>query len=119
MTRVTIPIKTESEANTRGHWAVKARRAKIQRGYASHAILASGWKYKGGGVVVELTRIGKRLMDDDNLAGSFKAIRDGIADALGLDDGDRLIAWRYHQRIGRDYAVEIGIEARNSKVGGK
>lgn len=65
-------------------------------------------------VVVTLTRIAPRDFDSDNLAMSFKAARDGIADALGVDDGSARVTWRYAQRRGLkgQYAVVIEIEPR-------
>lgn len=36
-------------------------------------------------------------LDSDNLPGAFKHVRDGMADALGIDDGDARLAWSYAQ----------------------
>jgi len=38
----------------------------------------------------------------------------GIADALGIDDRDPRVSWRYAQRRGEPkvYAVEVSIETR-------
>ena len=59
---------------------------------------------------ITITRRGKRKLDSDNLAASAKFVRDGIADALGIDDGDEDIAlWYYRQERG-EYMVEIEIE---------
>lgn len=44
-----------------------------------------------------IVRIGPGTMDSDNLAISGKNLRDGIADALGIDDGSPLLTWRYEQ----------------------
>jgi hypothetical protein len=64
-------------------------------------------------LTITLTRIGVRNLDADNLANSFKHVQDGIADALGIDDGDPLLTWRYGQRRGKpkEYAVEVALEA--------
>jgi hypothetical protein len=35
---------------------------------------------------VILTRVCSGKLDDDNLVGAFKPVRDGVADALGIDD---------------------------------
>lgn len=108
MISFSIPVKTESEANKREHWAVKAKRAKRQRD-AAYAMRQKITKYEIPlPIVVKLTRVGKRKLDDDNLARSFKAIRDGIADALGLDDGDERIRWHYAQKTG-EYSVDVVI----------
>lgn len=47
------------------------------------------------------------MMDDDGLAASFKAVRDGIADRLCVNDGSDQIAFKYAQRKSKQYGVEI------------
>jgi hypothetical protein len=61
---------------------------------------------------VTITRIGKRTLDDDNLAYAAKYLRDGIAEALGVDDGDRSkVRWEYAQETSKDdYKVRIQIK---------
>lgn len=57
----------------------------------------------GKRLVVELTRVapGQPLDDHDNLRGALKAYVDGIADHLGVDDGDRTrVRWLYAQERG-------------------
>ena len=53
-------------------------------------------------------------LDDDNLRSSLKAIRDGVADALGIDDRDPRVGWHYEQRRSapRVWGVEIRILPR-------
>jgi hypothetical protein len=62
-------------------------------------------------VTVVLTRIAPRRLDGDNLQSGFKAVRDGVADWLGVDDGSSLVDWQYFQRSGKagEYAVEIEV----------
>lgn len=62
-------------------------------------------------VEVVLTRIAPRELDDDNLARSFKAVRDQVAVHLGVDDRSKLVTWRYAQEKGkpREYAVRIEV----------
>lgn len=92
-----LHIRVVSEANQRGHWTAKARRAKAQR-QAAYAALPAMVATLPLPLVVTLTRCEPRKLDTDNLAGAFKAVRDGVADALGNDDGDPRIEWRYDQR---------------------
>lgn len=114
---VKLPVKIISEANTRSHWREKARRASGHRSAAHGALL----RYVGvippcgERFAITLTRIAPRELDDDNLAGGFKAVRDGVADWLGIDDGSKRLTWRYEQRKGwpREYAAEIKIEMVN------
>lgn len=112
MIKVTIPIKTKSEANQREHWAAKARRVKQQRD-AVRLLLNSVFAMQKRPTVedeitIQITRIASRDLDTDNLAGSMKAVRDGVADALRINDGHECITWEYDQRRGK-YAVEIKI----------
>lgn len=107
---ILVPLRTVSEANTREHWAPRAKRAKLQRTAAASICSEYYGKVKPP-VRVTLVRIGKRKLDSDNLAGSFKHVQDGVADALRVDDGDdSKVLWRYRQEIGKDYAVRIEIE---------
>lgn len=109
---ITIPIRTISEANRsrNEHWAVTRERVKAQR-----AAVSLCWRLVDPGSrpslpsVVTMTRIAPRALDDDNLARSFKAVRDQVAAEMGVDDRDPRVTWRYAQRRGRpnEYAVEI------------
>lgn len=115
---VSLPCRLVSEANSRGHWAKGAKRAKGQRELAYYMLQ----QHRGAlrslffeeGIAIHLTRIAPRVLDEDNLQRAFKAIRDGVADAFKLDDGDPRLAWRYHQRKGPGpygaYGCEIRIE---------
>lgn len=110
---VLLPIRTESEANVRECWQSKHRRAKNQRGIARMMLVASCRGIsRSARIYVTLTRIGVRKLDSDNLARSFKAVRDGIADAIGIDDGSDRIGFHYRQERGRpkEYAVRVEIE---------
>lgn len=113
MIRITIPgLRLVSEANARDHWAVKARRVQRQRDLARMLTARPLWARKAWPLRVTITRIAPRSLDSDNLVGSAKAVRDGIADALGVDDKDPRVEWRVEQRKGRpgEYAVEVRVE---------
>lgn len=105
-----IPVKTVSEANMREHWAAKAKRKKLQTNAAylvtfgelakANAGHWPGWTKQP--LTITLTRLAARALDADNLAGAFKGIQDGVAKALGVDDGDARLQWVYRQeRAGR------------------
>jgi len=94
-----VPVRLVSLLNAREHHMARARRAKTQR-TAAHTIArdhVSELIETTLSLTVTITRIAPRELDDDNLAGSAKHVRDGIADALGIDDGDKRIQWRYEQ----------------------
>lgn len=102
--RFELPIRTLSEANSRQHWAAKAKRVSAHKNAArlvtGQALRALGLRaLPPGPVTITLTRKSIRRMDSDNLAGACKAARDGIAEALGVDDGDPRITWAYAQRV--------------------
>lgn len=113
MISVRLPIKLVSEANAHEFWRARQRRAKAQRTIARMAlrVQCSGFLEWAGNATVTITRIAPRSLDDDNLAGSAKHVRDGVADALGINDRDPRVAWRYAQARGlpKDYAVQIEV----------
>lgn len=87
-----LPVKTVSEANTRGHWSARARRAKTQR--LAARVLCPRAPLPA---TVLLTRHSAGTLDDDNLRGALKAVRDGIADAFGVPDNDPRLRFEYAQ----------------------
>ena len=109
---VMLPLRTVSGANIREHWAAKAKRAKLHRTTARMMLsLDKKWCAKQNHFSVKLTRIAPKRLDSDNLAISAKNIRDGIADAIGIDDGSDKFSWEYRQESGRpkEYAVRVEI----------
>lgn len=114
---VEVPVKLISEANTSDHWTVHMRRKHNVQKQLQLALNAKlGHRSLTTPAKVVLTRIGKKL-DDDNLLGAFKSVRDKIADAIipgkrpGRADDSPLIEWEYKQepRKGRleGFIVEI------------
>jgi hypothetical protein len=109
-----LPLRTESQLNGQhGHWATRARRTKAHRITARLKVLS--WfdvrMLAMGPCRVTLTRVAPRALDGDNLQGALKAVRDGVADALGVNDADPRVTWAYAQRRGkaREYAVLVEI----------
>jgi hypothetical protein len=114
-----LQIRTVSEANMRQHWAVKAKRTKAFRAAAASGVrrqltashLALAIKRKETRYVVTITRNAPRALDSqDNLRVSAKALVDGIADALQMDDRDIRFTWQYEQKKSKTYSVTIRIE---------
>ena len=115
-----IPVKTVSEMNAREHWATKNRRFEKQRQELDAAFLPvegvftafASWlkKNETGKVRVTFIRIGKKLLDGDNLQSAFKKCRDSVAGWIGVDDGSDRYRWEYEQQTGLEYAVRIKIE---------
>jgi len=106
---LTIPYNLPSAANLREVWQVKARRVRQQRDLVRMFI--GGKPRPTLPVVVTLTRIAPRALDDDNLSGAFKAIRDEIADWLGVKDNHPGIVWAYTQERGvpKEYAIRVRV----------
>lgn len=113
MTTTTIDIpgmKLGAALNARVHWTKRAARAKKERAIVATVLRLHPFASDVTPTTCTLARIAPRMLDDDNLAGAFKAIRDEVAAFFGVDDGPRgPIAWRYEQRKGqpKQYAVEI------------
>lgn len=98
----------------REHWRKRAARAKIHRIDTRMAMLQIGAQGQFQlPAVVLLTRIAPRELDDDNLRGALKAVRDGVADWLGVDDRDKRVRWEYGQAKGgvKQYAVGVEISS--------
>jgi len=112
---ITLPIRTVSEANRRDHWAKKAKRIAEQRVMVDMCCSTPFCRLRMLlPCLARLTRVAPRELDDDNLRGALKAVRDGVADALGVKDNDPRVTWEYAQRRGkpREYAVTITINLR-------
>lgn len=109
---ITIPIQLPSLANARLHWARRAAIVKSQRRAVSYQWAQTGI-VRGSlwfPCVVTFTRIAPRALDDDNLQFAFKALRDQLAEEMGLpNDRDPRVTWRYDQRKGKTPSVEIAI----------
>ena len=93
MTEVTLPWPpSELSPNSRKHWRTKAKVAREYRRACYYAAKEAGLD------LMELPDAGRIHLwldfyppnrirrDDDNLLAAFKAGRDGLADALGIDD---------------------------------
>lgn len=109
---VTLPLKIESTANKREHWFRRAARAKAHR-FEGYAAFCNYSRMPFERLAVTMTRIAPRELDSDNLAISFKNVRDGVADWLKVNDNDKRIAWFYAQEKGapKHYAARIEIQA--------
>jgi hypothetical protein len=102
---IELPLRIESVANKREHWSVRSRRTK------AHRLAALAVPVHPLPCVVTLTRVAPRMLDSDNLQSGCKAIRDGIADRLGVADNDPRVRWEYRQTRGKrkEYALRVEI----------
>jgi len=88
---VTLPWHPKGlSPNARLHWAAKAKQAKAYRlACFALCIEAKLTKPETEGRLhlwIDFYPPDRRHRDDDNMIAAFKAGRDGIADALGIDD---------------------------------
>ena len=116
----TLPIATVSESNARDHWSKRAYRARAQRQHI--------WVQWRNTVderdipiqtpcIIRISRISTRFLDDDNLRGALKSVRDGIADCInpgrapGRSDNIEGMSFEYAQEKGKpkEKAVRIQI----------
>lgn len=104
--------------NARGHWSVKSRYARRYRStchaYAHNARVAAGVKLQAGqqlSLSLVFCPPDRRKRDDDNLVAAFKSGRDGIADALGIDDSQFVTTFRIGDvQKGGAVLVEVGVQ---------
>lgn len=95
-----------SQGTTRGGRWARARTYRAQR-TGTRAVLAGagvgdaigrwGWPC----AVVRIVRVATRQLDSDNAASAAKSVRDGVADALGVDDRDPRVVWLVDQERGQ------------------
>jgi hypothetical protein len=110
-----LALYTRSEANAHEHWRKRQKRAKEQRGLTALFCRTSLAKPPIP-CTVRLTRVAPRALDDDNLAGALKHVRDGVADWLGVNDRrSDLVRYEYAQSRGqpREYAVMVEVLGGN------
>ena len=115
-------ISIISESNNTDHWSKKRKRRIMQ-----DSIIRIEWKKMDVKIklpcIVALTRISPRLLDDDNLRGALKSIRDTIADLLipglkkGQADFNPSIEWIYDQKKGKkSLKIEIYTEKKKKEI---
>ena len=117
---VLVPIKTTNPLNGQtgnSRTAAIIRKNKRRQQRSSTAIHVRGAFAKAAvdprvvaPCVVKLTRLSAGVMDTDGLAASAKGARDGIADVLGIDDGDPAIRFEYAQEKCKRGAYGVRVE---------
>lgn len=74
--------------NARAHWATKSKAAKAYRSACFLLCVQAGLVVPADRALLSLEFIppDRRRRDDDNCVAAFKSGRDGVAQALGIDD---------------------------------
>jgi hypothetical protein len=118
-----LPLRPINAMNVREHWSKRAARAQKQRRDTYYGLLSiKPSPQPPGRLEVTMTRLYPptgRPMDSDGIAASFKAIRDGIADWLGIDDGSARVEWKYRQEKHAIFAIRVQINDLGEQDGRK
>lgn len=107
---VVVPVRLRNTSNSRAGWRATAKRAKEVRSLAKMLVLrqyqSSPWP-----LAIRLVYVGPRQLDDDGVASAVKSLRDGVADALGIDDRDPRVVWVPDQERGgvREYSARVEV----------
>ncbi len=98
--------------NARVHWTRKRKAAKSYRAACHLLAKQAGIKAPEGGALLKLEFVppDRRRRDDDNLLAMFKAGRDGLADALGIDDNVFATQIRVSKETIKGGAVRVRIQ---------
>jgi len=96
-----VPMRTGRGLNDRMHHMERHRVNKGEQELVLWSLALSRAK-RHAPCVVRLTRVapGTRPLDDDNLRGALKNVRDAVAKWLGIDDGDSRVTYAYKQERG-------------------
>lgn len=118
--RFRMPLVIESRGNARGHsrWQAKGTKTQRKAGFIiGRAMLTALHDRRPVGaefIVVRLVRVAPYPVDSDNIATCLKPVRDGIADAFGINDRDPRIRYEPDQIKG-PAALEAYLYARGSE----
>ena len=111
-----IDYAPRNESNIGGGLRAKIGRKATAKRASDAGIPAAVLALMPVPVLVTMTRVGgSKRMDDDGLATSMKFVRDRIAHALGVDDGDTArVRFRVRQRPGYGRSrVLVRVEPRS------
>lgn len=103
---ILVPLRTVPGQNVREHWQARSSRVKRERKTVAGYLI--GKPKPPIPCSVRLTRVAPSAgVDDDNLIGAMKSVRDEIARWLGIDDRHRnQVRYVYDQKRG-PWGVEI------------
>lgn len=113
MSELTLPWPPAAcSPNARVHWTA----AKAYRAACNLLVKQAGIQAPAGEalLMIEFVPPDRRRRDDDNLLTMFKAGRDGLADALGIDDNVFATQIRMSKETIKGGAVRVRIQAIES-----
>lgn len=99
--------------NARAHWAKRSKAAKAYRMQCRLFAMQAQLVAPAGRVLLALEFIppNRQRRDDDNLVAAFKSGRDGLADALGIDDSRFVGQWQVSDEVVAGGAVRATLSA--------
>lgn len=104
------PLNGSGGATKGARYAANAKRRDERAVGRSMAMKMTGGRLASAiDYVVVLTRVSPKAFDDDNLGAAFKSVRDGMAEAWGLNDADPRVTWVTDWRKGKAHAVEAAL----------
>jgi crossover junction endodeoxyribonuclease RusA len=97
--------------NARVHWSKKSKAAKAYRAACYLLCREAKLTAPQGELILSIEFIPPdfRRRDDDNLVAAFKSGRDGVAEALGIDDGRFATLIKLSKETFRGGAVRVQI----------
>jgi|GEM_PF-292933 len=107
----------ELSPNARVHWAKKSKAAKKYRTECFLLAKKAGIAAPQSGEItfaLEFVAPDRRKRDDDNLLASCKAMRDGVADALGIDDNRFITQLRISRETVKGGEVRVRIQGETA-----
>lgn len=104
--------------NARAHWSKRSRAAKSYRRQCFLFARQAGLVAPAGRILLDLEFLppDARRRDDDNLVAAFKSGRDGLADALGVDDRLFVSQARLGDTVHPGGAVRVTLSAYRGEV---
>jgi len=111
--------------NARGHWGKRMRATKEARGLAFIYARKAGWNVALSkpwdtdapiALHIDVFPPDRRRRDDDNMSGRVKPYRDGIADALGINDNRFRETIRVHDNPKPGGQVRVWIQPVTGRV---
>lgn len=99
--------------NARAHWRAKSKAAKDYRYRCFLEAKLAKLRAPAGRVLLMLEFMppNRQRRDDDNLVAAFKSGRDGLADALGIDDSRFVTLVQLSDEIWPGGAVRVTLSA--------
>lgn len=104
------PLNGSGGATKGARYAANAKRRDERAVGRSMAMKMTGGRLASAiDYVVVLTRVSPKAFDDDNLGAAFKSVRDGMAEAWGINDADPRVTWVADWRKGKTHVVEAAL----------